>query len=375
MSVAEQSAIGLVRRISRFGLPPDAAEPLDIPPSEWAFVRGTLAEQRLTGIAMAGVAAAWLRLSPGQTSELLDQHREAMLWDLELERLLIALTGALQSAGIEVVVLKGSALAHCFYPDPSWRSFGDLDLLVRTRDWRRTCELLEQRSFHRDLPEPRSGFDERFGKAASHTHADGVSVDLHRTLVLGPFGLWIDPDELFDRIAWFPLGGRSLRRLDDTTVLLHACLHASLGAWPPLLLPLRDVAQVVARGDVDWDSLAELGGAWRLRPVLSHALRSVVDTLRVDLPKEAGAIMSLEPSARERKVLEAYTVRRGRGGTALTVIRCIPGFRARASYMRALLVPDREFLAARGARGASPPSYLGRWLKPVRWLTGKRYRG
>ena len=44
-------------------------------------------------------------------------------------------------------------------------------------------------------------------------------------------------DELFEDVATFRVGGRTLRRLGDTMSLLHACVHASLGARPPLLVP------------------------------------------------------------------------------------------------------------------------------------------
>ncbi|MGQ0668670.1 MAG: nucleotidyltransferase family protein [Actinomycetota bacterium] len=376
--MSEASAIALSRRIAGYGLPGggDDPGPLLATWDGWEPLRDVLAEQHLTGFALGAIRDGWLHVLPEQAAELLGHHRAAMLWDLALERKLMALADAFDGAGLGFVVLKGSALAHCFYPDPSWRSFGDLDLLVRTRDWQRACELLEALAFHRDLPEPRPGFDVRFGKAANHTDGDGLLVDLHRTLVPGPFGLWMDSNELFDRTTEFRLGGRILRRLDDTATFLHACVHASLGAWPPLLLPLRDVVQVARFGTIDWESLAAVTERWHLRSVMRHALRSATETLRVGLPEEADALVAVEPSTRERRVLEAYTTgRRGRGGTALTVIRCIPGIKARASYVRALLVPDREFLAARGERGGSPPSYFQRWLKPVRWLSGKRYRG
>ncbi|MGQ0669865.1 MAG: nucleotidyltransferase family protein [Actinomycetota bacterium] len=364
----------LVRSIAGFGLPRETeADPIHVGDEPWPAVLEGLVTQHLTGIAIAGGNAGWLRLSDRQMQETLERHKEAMCWDLLLERRLLSVVDAFERAGVEVVVLKGSALAHSFYPEPGWRSFEDLDLLVPTRDWRRACGLLEQLGFHRDLPEPRPGFDERFGKAASHTDEAGFQVDLHRTLVLGAFGLWMNPDDLFDRTAEFALGGRRLRRLDDTATLLHACMHASLGAWPVLLLPLRDVAQVACRGRVDWPAFGSLAERWKLRSVVRHALRTVRSELGVELPAEAATPMMIEPSARELRVLRSYaSSRRGRGGMTLSVIRCIPGFRERAFYVRALLLPDRQFLAARGEQSATPPSYVRRWLRPVRRLIRRR---
>jgi len=354
------------RAIGGFGLP-GPEPPIDVPTDAWPSVLTTLAAGRMTGLAVAAAEAGHLRLSASQAEELLERQRDAMIWALTIERRLLGLARAFDEVGVDVVVLKGPALAHTMYPDPSWRSFGDLDLLVPTPAWRRALDVLAGLGFGRRLPEPRPGFDERFGKAAVHTNGDGVEVDLHRTLVIGPFGLWISPDELSRRWAPFTLAGRELRRLDDTALLLHACLHASLGWWPALLWTLRDVAQVAWSGRVDWEEAAELARRWRLRAVLRHALEAASKTLEVSLPVEAAPLLSVDPPRRERRALESYvTERRGRGGTEISTLHAIPGLRGKAAYVRAMLFPRREFLAARG-RGP-----LRRLMVPVRWFAGRR---
>jgi hypothetical protein len=268
-------------------------------------------------------------------------------------------------------VLKGAALAHTVYPEPCLRSFGDVDVLVSTRDWRRACDVLEELGLRRQRPEPRPGFDERFGKASVHKGDDAVEVDLHRTLVIGPFGLWIDPDALLSRTATFEVGGRTLRRLDDTGMLLNACMHASLGWRPPRLVPLRDVLQVARYAEVDWDVLAEWSARWRLAAVLRHAFSTAAGTLGVSVPAEAAAFVEAEPDRAELRALEAYTgSRRQEGATALGTMRAIPGVRGKAAYALALAFPRREFLEAR-ARSGERASYLRRLAIPVRWGRSK----
>jgi hypothetical protein len=166
----------------------------------------------------------------------------------------------------------------------------------------------------------------------------------------------------------FSVGGRELRRLNATAAFIHACMHASLGFWPPLLLPVRDVAQIAGLPDVDWRQVADIAGRWKLRAVLHHALRMASETLDVAIPREAESLFGLDPTRRERRALAAYTSdRRDRGGTALANLAAIRGVRARAAYAWALLVPSREFLSVRGSEGA-PGSYLGRLKVPVQWM-------
>lgn len=368
-----ESGASLALRVAGYGLPGHGAAVIEVPKEDWDSFLLTLDSQRLTGVAAAASQDGTLRLSDEQLEELVDHHGHAMLWSLVVERKLLSLADRFDEAGIEFIALKGSTMAHTVYPDPSWRPFADVDLLVRTRDWRRSCDLLAGLGFDRRLPEPRPGFDERFGKAAVHSNGDGVEIDLHRTLVLGPFGLWIDPEDLFRRTVPLRLGGRTVRRLDDTALLLHACIHASLGWAPPQLMPLRDVVQVASNGRVDWAEFMRLGRGWRLGPVIRHAFQTAAVTLDVSLPEDASRLVGPEPSRKEQRLLAAYTTgRRWRGATATSTLRAIPGVRAKAAYVLALLVPRRDFLDRReDGRG----SYWRRWLMPLRWLTAKRRRG
>ena len=355
-------------RIASFGLF-EYMEPVDARDHDWRRLGSTLTTHRLTGVAWAATEGGALLLTEEQRTDLLDRHRGAMFAALNIERKLLRTADTLEDAGIRPVVLKGPALAHALYPDPSWRAFGDLDLLVRTEDWRGACDVLAESGYRRGLPEPHAGFDERFGKAAVHRNGDGIELDLHRTLVLGPFGLWLNPDELFEHAVPFTLGGRTLLRLDNPDRLIHACLHASLGTLPDQLWTVRDVAQAALDSDLDWTLVEDRARRWRVGAVLRHALGRASELLEVSLPQEADRLRDYSPSRGERRALETFlTERRDRGGTALSTIRAIPGIRAKAAYVRALLFPDRDFVVARAQQG----NYVRRWRTPFRWLAPRR---
>ncbi len=130
----ESGVLPLIREIAAHGLAPqEHPEIVSVPPEEGPALLRTISTNRLTGIAVAAVQDGWLELAPPDEAELLDRQRVAMMWAITLELRMLELADAFDAAGIPIVVLKGSALAQCFYPDPSWRPFSDLDLLVRTR--------------------------------------------------------------------------------------------------------------------------------------------------------------------------------------------------------------------------------------------------
>ena len=294
---------------------------------------------------------------------------------LLLQHLTVEVSSAMEEAGVPTVVLKGAAIAASFYPDPSWRSYGDLDLLVSAEHWSAACHVLTSLSFRRITPEPRPGFDERFGKGASFEDARGLQVDLHRTLALGPFGLWIDTDALLDGTTRFTMLGASLRRLDDTNALIHACVHAALGRERPQLVPLRDVLQIAWTGRMDAELLSARVRDWRLIAPVAHALKIAAVTLAAPLPVELRDLRRIRTRAIERRALLAYTTdRRRRGGMSLSTLWAIPGIRLRAAYVRALLFPDKRFLDARAGGSGNLRSRL---MIPMRWALGsiRRRRG
>jgi hypothetical protein len=356
----------IARRLASVGLPGAASDPQTITDSEWPRLLGYVSRQRITGLATAAVRAGSLRLTEAQGAQLEEEHRSAMAMVLLLEHLLDEVSTAFAEAGIPTVVLKGAAVANTFYPDRSWRSYGDLDLLVSAAEWRQACGVLSDLGFRRLIPEPRPGFDERFGKGASFEDTRKVQVDLHRTLALGPFGLWIDPGALLEGTTAFPTKGASLRRLDDTNALIHACIHAALGRQHPLLAPLRDVLQIAWSGRTDRGSLSGRIVEWRLTAPVSHAMRTASATLHVPLPNDVDDVLSRPVGALERRALRAYTTdRRRRGGMELSALWAIPGVRSRAAFVLAMLFPQRAFLEAEGRSG----TLRRRWMVPIRWAT------
>jgi hypothetical protein len=372
--VIDETPVGRsVRAVAGFGLDCEPHNPVEVDEDTWPEFKSRLVAERLTGLALAAAEDGKLMISDTHFIELTDAHREVMLWALDLERTLLELADAFDDAGIEFILLKGPAMAHSSYPDPSWRPFMDIDLLVRTRDWRRACALLDELGLHRRLVEPRPGFDERFGKAACHINDKKQEIDLHRTLVLGPFGLWMDPDELFERTSRFSLGGRDLNQLDDTASLMHACLHASLGMRRSLLVSFRDVAQAAESPGVVWEVILDWADRWRLRPVLRDAFARTAQKLGTRNPPQLSPVIGEEPTRSERRLLSAYTSdSRNRGGTALTTLQALPSARSKAAYVRTLCFPSSDFLKARTGGGRF--AHVRRWAVPIQWALGRKSR-
>lgn len=81
---------------------------------------------------------------------------------------------ALEQAGLHAVLMKGASLA-AFYPDPSRRSWGDVDLLVGVEQYHPACAVM------RDTFPGALKFDEELDHYKHYNLiADGISIEVHR---------------------------------------------------------------------------------------------------------------------------------------------------------------------------------------------------
>ena len=370
---SDGQAVLTARRIAGFGLGSSKSFVAQATDGQWTELIRKIRSHKLCGLAASAAEAGSLRITDEQFDELLEIQRWMMVHALHVEKKLCEIGRALDEAGIDFAVLKGPSFANSLYSNPAWRPFSDLDLMVSTTNWRGACSVLTAKGYTRVIPEPHEGFDERFGKAAAHRAENGFEIDLHRTLVLGPFGLWLDPDELLDHTSDLWLAGRRFRRLDDTASLVNACLHAALGARPPFLMALRDVLQISQSDAVDWALLEAWTKSWRLSAALHYAFETASQMLGVEVPSQAAAILASKPRRTEIRALESYTTeRRSRGGMALATLKAIPGLREKSAYVSYLMLPNKEFLEVRSNAGRT--SYFDRWKVPINWLAFRRAR-
>ncbi len=339
------------------GLPgahrPFPGAPLD--DAAWSGLLAAARRHRLLGQLRAAVDADALPATAAQAEQARAVHRATQLRVLSLERGLVSVTEALTAAGVDTTVLKGSAYAHLDYPEPALRTFIDLDLLFRPDDIERAVAVLGSLGFARTLAEPRPGFDSRFDKGTTLRGAAGFEIDLHRTFVLGPWGVLVDIDALWEDREEFTVGGRRLRALSRQNRFLHACYHAALGDWPLRLGSLRDVAQLLPRDERAVSEVVAQATAWGVRAVVAAA---VADSARLLGFAPAGSLPAwareYRPSRREQAWLGLHTnENKTFAAQAIATLPVLPGFRDKAAYLRALVLPDGRYTEGRHSSALS----------------------
>jgi hypothetical protein len=368
---------GAIRAIAAKGLH-DAS--LDFPPqpleaSEWTLLIQAVRYHRLAGLLAAAVHDGDLSATQEQREEALGTHATAMRLCLELEADLLQTAELFARCGVQHRVLKGPAFAHLDYPDPAMRSFADIDLLVRSDHFDLAVEALTTAGFERKFAEVRSGFDRRFGKGASFRGPTGHELDLHRTFVMGPFGLALNLDDLWASSEQFQIAGRSFDTLDADQRFLHACYHAAIGRARPRLSPLRDLVGMLQRKQrgVDVDRALALSERWQSSAVVARAVELAWDAFALPDDPLARWAREFSPTHRDQQAMRSYLdLDMGYAARSYAALQAVPGVRAKAAFAKALLFPAHTYAAGRHDSRWRRWSSAGRQIGSLVWRAARR---
>ena len=193
---------------------------------------------------------------------LLAEYRLNALRNARIERELAGLVRLAAGHGIDVLALKGAALAAGVYAPGAGRWMLDLDVLVRVEQWVEFTALLEEQGYRiQGLTLAETGFALRDGHhAPAYWRSGGVcAVEVHWTVVDGEARGGLPMVEAWQRAVPLVLGdGTRLWQLAGEDALLYVAAHATYQHGLRVgLRALADVAQLVAVCALDWDVVCE----------------------------------------------------------------------------------------------------------------------
>jgi hypothetical protein len=270
---------------------------------------GWLAERERAAPVLWGHLQSMERLPGDLPPQAAHLQRLAMVSEfrmMHLEQRLAESVAALSRAGIDVMLLKGAALAVTVYGSFVRRPMVDVDLLVRAGEAERARDVLLGAGW------VASGLEELAGFYKGHHHlpalVDGsgleVQLELHTGLFFEGNPFRFPVADLWRRAVPVSLRGRRTYVPSTQDQLLHLCLHfawshmMNTGAWRTF----RDLRALMGAGDVEWDELVALARESRGASCCYWTLRLAKDLVGVEVPGEVLDALRppLAPSTLER---------------------------------------------------------------------------
>ncbi|RCV62717.1 putative nucleotidyltransferase [Methanophagales archaeon] len=285
---------------------------------------------------------------------------------------------AFEHAGIEVVVLKGAALAETVYQDIGLRPFSDVDLLVRKKDLQRAKKKLVELGYILDEDVSPERYNEDFGcdlYYAGKVNVLEIHWDIMRKTKSDRYAR-IKIEHIWERAVPAKIAGADTRMMSPEDMLLHFCVHLPKHRYNRLIW-LCDVLEVIEHTDIDWGYVLESAKKYRTMAYMYYGLHFTDVLLGCDIPEKVlNALKPHRPEimvlstvlkdvlSRERKIMPILN---------LMKLLLIDRFQDRVRYLCEYVFPPVDSLA-RMYSVSGKKVYLYYFVHPVYvWLeTGKR---
>ncbi len=201
-------------------------------------------------------------------------YRQNALKNIQFTGELVQLLDLLHAQGFEAFCFKGPALAIAAYGSLSLRSFGDLDILVRSADYFKVRDYLTAEGYQSSIllwhfsKAEEEAYLQNLGECPLIHPSRGVCVEIHQRLIAGfMFQLSASFDDVWPRLAPVSLIGKSIDSLSIEDLLLYLCIHGAKDSWRRLSW-VCDISELIQRHpSIKWHfvlKLAEEHGAVRM---------------------------------------------------------------------------------------------------------------
>jgi Uncharacterised nucleotidyltransferase len=216
---------------------------------------------------------------------LLERHRAQVFSTLRMTAELLRLLELFAAKDIPALVVKGPVLAMQAYGDPTMRSYGDLDLLVRQRDIRRATESLQATGYQAAVPLRAIDAGKIPGQYLFFKPDAKLLVELHNDFTLRYFPHRLPIEKFFARRILVRLDRHEAPALAVEDELVYICIHGTKHLWERLSW-IADVAATVTRqSGMDWQAATETAKEVGAERMLHTGLRLASDLLHARLPE------------------------------------------------------------------------------------------
>jgi hypothetical protein len=263
------------------------------------------------------------------------------------------IVNAFQSAGLQVIALKGAALAGIVYRDAGLRPMMDLDLLVRKDDLGIAQRIMTdlQYTAAAGLKSEQWHREKHFHLPRYRHPQKSVVVEIHWHFTENTFG--IDINKWWERAREVNLMGCRVLVLSPEDMLVHLCIHLYNHGYENtfVLRGLCDIAEILRHyeAEIDWKLLGD--------ELMKHGIEKQVHSMLYlarefyDLKESSLPLISLnQADHRFLKILEkSLFADQGNGSINPHLLKSMvfDTFLQKARYLLPQIFPSREEMAKR----------------------------
>lgn len=336
-----------------------AAQPLS-----WTHFLRVARRHRVVGLVHDGLDRTKPDMAPEIARELSSQTTARVLESLAMAAEAVRLQRLFDNAGVEVLFLKGSALAMLAFGNLGLRESKDIDLLVSNYDLPAAVDLITGVGYRRFDP-PMDISDNQLQMLMSlrrdlgfFNEQTGLHLELHWRPFLNPYAADVSSIMAKSQVVLLT-GTAGVQTLGEEDLFTYLCVHGALHWWTQLKW-LADIGAIIAvAADDKVERLCQAAEAKGAGRAAAQAMRLCQRVLYAGLPPSLSTQYAHSTTVRwlEKTAINAMTAGRGeidrhelRFGTtrgSLSALLLRRNWRYRLTELRTLLINESDILALR----------------------------
>jgi hypothetical protein len=285
------------------------------------------------------------------TESLGQEYRQTLVSNRHTQTVLVEVLQALATEGIEVIPLKGLALAHRCYGEIALRPMSDIDLLVPGAEAGRAVRVLRRLGFlaAEGMGRP-TGFYAVTCAVVVYQKPGAGTIEAHWELFgRAVYRQSLPASDVWRRALTIDFLGQQVRYLHPRDEFWYLCVHAAVEHRLERLIWLVDIAELVRSlpSSWDWRAFVHETIAARLALPVAVALTYCHDALELALPD--GLLGQLSAAAATPEEQRAWSAAQADLLSAEGIASARAGIRGplqAAIFVRGILLPRLPTLAA-----------------------------
>lgn len=230
-----------------------------------------------------------LKWSPGIPQEVIDQlkiaYYENMARNMYLYAELRRILERFSEKGLDVIVLKGAALAEIVYGDIGLRQMGDIDLLIRKEELAYAEEIMSSLNYSIQMDsKSQELYRQNHFHLSPYVHRDkSIIVEIHHHIINRLFHINID--KWWERARETEIANCKALTPSPEDMLLHLCLHLfNHGYNKSLLRGICDISETLRyyEDGLNWTQFRDEVSKYGINKLVYSILYLVKRFYRID---------------------------------------------------------------------------------------------
>jgi len=264
---------------------------VDFDKLDWRYFFETAEKQRVIPIIARNAENLALKLPQEIADELQRRARNISLANLELNWQLLRIAKLFKSNDIEFSAYKGATLSHIAFGDATFRQFGDLDVLIRRKDFPAVKNLLlkNDAKIAWNLSEKQEkAVLKHYYELPFLIGANNIPVEIHWSFMERFFAFEPAIETVFERQQIIKIHETEIPTLSNEDLLILLCVHGAKHFWQRLSW-ICDVGKLIENTAINWTLVESLAAEINCRRMLKLGLRLAEDLLQIELPDNFSA--------------------------------------------------------------------------------------